>query len=69
MGKTEVPGIYKDSKGVLINKDNDALSKYKMKRNMIRQKDNRINTMESEIRKLSENMEQIKSLLKKLTKE
>lgn len=69
MGKTEVPGIYKDSEGILINKDNEALAKYKMKRDMIRQKDARINKIENEISNLSETMQEIKSLLRKLTKE
>lgn len=69
MGKTEVPGIYKESEGILINKDNEALSKYKMKRDMLRQKDARINKMEDEISSLTESMQEIKSLLRKLTKE
>lgn len=67
--KTEVPGIYKESEGILVNKDNDALIKYRKKREQIWQKDVRINTMESKIDSLSKDMEQIKEMLTKaLTK-
>lgn len=64
-GKTEVPGIYKESEGILINKDNDALMKYRKKRELLLQKDARINTMEGKIDSLSKDMEQIKEMLTK----
>lgn len=69
MLKTEVPGIYKESEGVLVNRDNDALMKYKKKRELLRQKENRINNLEEHVMNLSNSMEEIKSLLRKLTKE
>lgn len=67
--KTEVPGIYKESRGVLVNKDNEALQKYKKKRQMLWQKDVRINTIEDRVEDLSKSIEEIKELLMKaLTK-
>ena len=69
MQKTEVPGIYKESEGILVNRDNDALMKYKKKRELLRQKENRINNIEQQVMNLSDSMEEIKSLLRKLTKE
>lgn len=69
LGKTEVPGIYKESEGILINKDNDALMKYKKKKQLFRQKDARINTLEEQVSNLADSMEEIKTLLRKLTKE
>jgi hypothetical protein len=62
MNKTEVPGIYKESEGVLINKDNEALDKYRKKRELLWEKEARIN-------KIEEDLQEIKSLLRKLTKE
>lgn len=62
MNKTEVPGIYKESEGILINKDNEALDKYRKKRELLWEKEARIN-------KIEEDLQEIKSLLRKLTKE
>ena len=69
MQKTEVPGIYKQSEGVLINADNEALVKYRKKRELLWQKESRINNIETKVDGLSKDMEEIKSLLRKLTKE
>jgi hypothetical protein len=69
MLKTEVPGIYKKSEGVLVNADNEALMKYRKKRELRISNENRINSMEDKVDKLSNDMEEIKSLLIKLTKE
>jgi hypothetical protein len=54
--KTEIPGIYKRSEGVLINKDNDALKAYKL------------DELQTEVSTLKENMQEIKSLLLQLVK-
>ena len=62
--KTEVPGVYKVSDGILINKDNEALQAYKMRK----QKDIKINKMEDDISSLKNDMQEIKSLLRGLVK-
>ena len=69
MQKTEIPGIYKESEGVLINADKEALMNYKKRRELLLNKDKRINTLEMKVDKMSKDMEDIKSLLIKLTKE
>ena len=69
MHKTQVPGIYKKSEGILVNADNDALIQYKKKRDNIRLEKNRINTIESKVDLLTKDIEEIKLLLRKLTKE
>lgn len=69
MKKTEIPGIYKASEGVLINKDIEALQKYKKRREIMRRTEHQINNLEqkvSKIDKLESDLEEIKSLLKKL---
>lgn len=55
MKKTEIPGIYKVSEGVLINKDNEALRAYKVRKHK-----------ESRIDKLEQDISEIKLLLKEL---
>lgn len=67
MKKTEVPGIYKVQEGILVNKDNDALMKYKARRNALLQKENKINTLETKVDALTADMDEIKNLLRKLT--
>jgi hypothetical protein len=64
MQKTEVPGIYKDGKGVLINKDKDALAAYKLRK----EKDRKLMLIEDELRFLRNDIEDIKNLLKGLVK-
>lgn len=68
MQKTEVSGIYKASEGVLVNKDNDSLRKYRDRRSLLKAKDEKINILEDKITDLSKDMEEIKSLLKQLVK-
>jgi hypothetical protein len=68
MQKTEVVGIYKASEGVLVNKDNDSLRKYRERRNLLKAKDEKINILEDRVTNLSKDMEEIKSLLKQLVK-
>lgn len=62
--KTEIPGIYKRSEGVLINKDNDALKAYKNRR--LREK--RLDDLQDEVSTLKDDMKEIKSLLLQLVK-
>jgi hypothetical protein len=62
--KTEIPGIYKVSEGVLINKDNNALKAYK-KRKM---KDRKLETIEKDMDNIKSELSEIKELLKGLVK-
>jgi hypothetical protein len=62
--KTEIQGIYKTPEGALINKDNDALLAYRIKR----QKDSKIEMIESDISSLKNDMQEIKELLRGLVK-
>jgi len=62
--KTEVPGIYKVSEGVLINKDNDALKAYKLRK----EKDRKMAKLENEITVIKNDMQEIKELLRGLVK-
>jgi hypothetical protein len=64
MQKTDIPGIYKDGKGVLINKDRDALAAYKMRK----EKEKKLQYLEENINSLKSDMEEIKNLLKGLVK-
>ena len=69
MQKTKIPGVYKVAEGILINKDTEALDKYKKRREIKRRTEQQINTLEekvSKIDKLESDLEEIKSLLKKL---
>lgn len=60
--KTEVPGVYKVSEGILVNKDVDALKAYK-KRKM---KERRIDVMEKEVHEMKSDLQEIKDMLKGL---
>lgn len=62
--KTNIPGIFKPSEGVLINKDNDALKAYKIRKI----KENKLNIIESDMDQLKTDMLEIKELLKGLLK-
>lgn len=62
--KTEVPGVYKVSEGVLINKDNEALRAYKLKK----EKDRKVLKLEEDMSLLKNDLEEIKNLLKGLVK-
>jgi hypothetical protein len=69
MKKTEIPGVYKVAEGILVNRDTEALQKYKKRREIKRRTEEQINTLEkkvSKIDKLESDLEEIKSLLKKL---
>jgi len=62
--KTDVPGVYKDGEGVLINKDNEALRAYrhqKMQRNKYVE-------IEEEVKVIKSDLHEIKELLKGLIK-
>jgi hypothetical protein len=60
--KTDVPGIYKEKDGVLINKDNTALNNYKKRK----AKDLKINIMEEDMKELKNDILEIKELLQKV---
>jgi hypothetical protein len=62
MQKTEVQGIYKVSEGILINKDNDALKAYKVRK----EKDRKTVSIEKDVEMLKTSMEEIKDLLMKV---
>lgn len=64
MEKTEVPGIYKERDGILINKDNQALAAYKKRM----RKEKAIDDMQIEMAELKSDMQEIKELLKGLVK-
>ena len=62
--KTEVPGLYKVSEGILINKDKEALKAYKLQKHRMRSVDN----LEKEIESVKSDLKEIKELLKGLVK-
>lgn len=66
--KTEIPGVYKVSEGILINKDNESLMKYKKRKELFNKKNKKIDSLENKINSLTADMEEIKTLLKKLAK-
>lgn len=68
MQKTEIPGIYKAKDGILVNRDNDSLKKYRERRASIRMKDGKINMLEQKVDSLTDEIQEIKLLLKKLVK-
>jgi hypothetical protein len=62
--KTDVPGIYKSSEGVLINKDNEALNAYKKRK----EKERKIEALEQNVSEMKNDLEEIKNLLRGLSK-
>ena len=64
MKQTEVPGYYKASEGVIVNRDGDSLKAYKLQK----MKNAQINSMEEKINKLESDISEIKELLKGLVK-
>ena len=46
MKKTEIPGVYKVAEGILVNRDTEALDKYKKRRAAKRRTEQQINTLE-----------------------
>ena len=61
-GKTEIPGIYKEREGVLINKDKDALEAYKKQRS----RNKELDRMKEDISSLKNDLQEIKDMLKKV---
>jgi len=59
--KTEYSGMYKVSEGIVVNKDNDALTMYKKKKMKDYQMMNEINIIKNDIL-------EIKNLLRSLVK-
>lgn len=57
--KTAIPGIYKVSEGILINKDNDGLRAYKARK----EKDRQIEQVQAEVTELKKDISDIKGLL------
>lgn len=66
MQKTNIPGIYKVTEGILINKDNEALSRYKRKKETLRKNDERLDNIDNRVTSLSKDLEEIKTLLRNL---
>jgi hypothetical protein len=62
--KTDLPGIYKTPEGFLINKDNNALAAYKVKR----QREKEMDTLKDDVSSLKNDLQEIKDLLKGLVK-
>lgn len=62
MKKTEVPGIYKQKEGVLVNKDNLALLQYKKKK----QQTQKMDFIEEEVSQLRSELSEIKELLQRI---
>ena len=62
--KTEAAGFYKSRDGILINKDNDSLNAYKMRK----YKEHRLNNMIDEVDTIKSDIAEIKELLKGLVK-
>lgn len=62
--KTEVPGIYKVSEGVLINKDEEGLRAYKLRK----EKDRKLQKLEDDFSCLKQDLSEIKELIRGLVK-
>lgn len=62
--KTDVPGIYKERDGILINKDNEGLRAYKQKK--IQSK--KMQIFEEDLEKLKNDISEIKDMLRGLVK-
>lgn len=60
--KTEIPGLYMNDQGVLINKDNDALKAYKLRK----AKERKLNTLEKDVLEMKNDLSEIKTLLKQM---
>lgn len=61
MKKTERPGIYKEVDGIVLNKDDVGLKAYKKRKELDRNRDKKIDSLQSEL-------SEIKELLKQLMK-
>ena len=60
--KTSIPGFYKVDESVVINKDNDALKAYKLKK----EKDRLIKDIQVEVNELKSDITEIKQMIKGL---
>lgn len=60
--KTEIPGFYKAGEGIIINKDNEALTAYKKRK----QKERRIEEVREEVNALKSDISEIKEMMKQL---
>lgn len=61
--KTEIPGLYKDSRsGAVINKDNSALQAYKSKKH----RERKIDEITQDVDNMKHDISEIKQLLKAL---
>lgn len=60
---TETPGIFRDSNGALINKDNASLVSYKKKKESFK----KINRLENDMVNIKDDINHIKNMLLKLT--
>jgi hypothetical protein len=59
--KTDAPGFYKEKDGIVINRDNRSLEKYRLRK----EKERRINTLEESVNTLKDDMQDIKLMLQK----
>jgi hypothetical protein len=64
MQKTDIPGIYKERDGILINRDEEGLIAYKKRK----QQSNKIVFLENEINILKNDMKEMKEMIRSLTK-
>lgn len=62
--KTEIPGVAKAGEGILLNTDNDSLKAYKTRKN----KDRKMNEIEETVKRLNDDISEIKELLKGLVR-
>lgn len=58
--KTEIPGLYKVSEGILINKDDDSLKSYKARR----AREMKMDLLEKKVSKIENDLDEIKTLLR-----
>lgn len=63
-GKTQVPGFYKTKEGVVINKDNVALTAYKKQKERVR----KVDELEEDLKNIKSDLDDIKELLKGLVR-
>jgi hypothetical protein len=61
--KTDLPGIYRQESGALINKNNSALMDYKRKR----QESNKLNNIEIKLNSLTEEVNKLKKIIENMS--
>ena len=66
--KTEYPGMYKVSEGIVVNKDNDALKLYKKKKSRDYANQIEMKNMKKTIEQTQKDIAEIKNLLRSLYK-